>query len=102
MCRSVEDLAILLGTSSIRVGSFVTISYLRHPIIAAQMATKEADGADEEDEAPADAMAAAEKQAGAAKGPAFVAARSNPNIAPQDAAPAQANEDEIQIDEEEF
>ena len=56
----------------------------------------------EEDEAPADAMAAAEKQAGAAKGPAFVAAKSNPNIAPQEAAPAQANEDEIQIDDEEF
>jgi 5,10-methylenetetrahydromethanopterin reductase len=37
------DLAILLGTSSIRVGSFVTISYLRHPIIAAQMATTASD-----------------------------------------------------------
>jgi 5,10-methylenetetrahydromethanopterin reductase len=37
------DLAILLGTSRIRVGSFVTISYLRHPIIAAQMATTASD-----------------------------------------------------------
>jgi 5,10-methylenetetrahydromethanopterin reductase len=37
------DLAILLGTSRIRVGSFVTISYLRHPVIAAQMATTAAD-----------------------------------------------------------
>jgi 5,10-methylenetetrahydromethanopterin reductase len=37
------DLAILLGTSRIRVGSFVTISYLRHPVIAAQMATVAAD-----------------------------------------------------------
>jgi 5,10-methylenetetrahydromethanopterin reductase len=37
------DLAILLGTSRIRVGSFVTISYLRHPVIAAQMATTASD-----------------------------------------------------------
>jgi 5,10-methylenetetrahydromethanopterin reductase len=37
------DLAILLGTSRIRVGSFVTVSYLRHPIIAAQMATTASD-----------------------------------------------------------
>lgn len=37
------DMAILLGTSRIRVGSFVTISYLRHPIIAAQMATTASD-----------------------------------------------------------
>lgn len=37
------DLAILLGTSRIRVGSFVTISYLRHPLVAAQMATVAAD-----------------------------------------------------------
>src|SRR5512133_2999613 len=37
------DLAILLGTSRIRVGSFVTITYLRHPIIAAQMATTASD-----------------------------------------------------------
>ena len=32
------DLAILLGTERIRVGSFVAVSYLRHPVIAAQMA----------------------------------------------------------------
>src|SRR4051812_36383824 len=37
------DLAILLGTSRIRVGSYVTISYLRHPVIAAQMAVTAAD-----------------------------------------------------------
>jgi 5,10-methylenetetrahydromethanopterin reductase len=37
------DLAILLGTSRIRVGSFVAVSYLRHPIIAAQMATTASD-----------------------------------------------------------
>jgi alkanesulfonate monooxygenase SsuD/methylene tetrahydromethanopterin reductase-like flavin-dependent oxidoreductase (luciferase family) len=37
------DLAILLGTSRIRVGSFVAVSYLRHPVIAAQMATVAAD-----------------------------------------------------------
>ncbi|WP_448609766.1 LLM class flavin-dependent oxidoreductase [Geodermatophilus sp. URMC 60] len=37
------DLAILLGTSRIRVGSFVTISYLRHPVIAAQMAVTASD-----------------------------------------------------------
>lgn len=37
------DLAILLGTSRIRVGSYVTISYLRHPIIAAQMAVVASD-----------------------------------------------------------
>ena len=37
------DLAILLGTSRIRVGSFVAVSYLRHPVIAAQMATTASD-----------------------------------------------------------
>jgi 5,10-methylenetetrahydromethanopterin reductase len=37
------DLAILLGTSRIRVGSYVTISYLRHPVIAAQMAVTASD-----------------------------------------------------------
>ena len=72
--------------------------------LAAQMATKEAGEEDEEEEEPADAMAAAEKQAGGgANGPAFVAAKSNPNIAPQEAAaPAQANEDEIQIDDDDL
>ena len=37
------DLAILLATSRIRVGSFVAVSYLRHPIIAAQAAATAAD-----------------------------------------------------------
>ena len=37
------DLAILLGTSRIRVGSFVAVSYLRHPVVAAQMATTASD-----------------------------------------------------------
>jgi 5,10-methylenetetrahydromethanopterin reductase len=37
------DLAMLLGTSRIRVGSCVAISYLRHPVIAAQMAVTAAD-----------------------------------------------------------
>lgn len=37
------DLAILLGTNRIRVGSFVSISYLRHPVIAAQMAVTASD-----------------------------------------------------------
>ena len=37
------DLAILLGTSRIRVGSYVSISYLRHPVVAAQMAVTAAD-----------------------------------------------------------
>lgn len=37
------DLAILLGTSRIRVGSYVSISYLRHPVIAAQMAVTASD-----------------------------------------------------------
>lgn len=37
------DLAILLGTSRIRVGSYITISYLRHPVLAAQMAVTASD-----------------------------------------------------------
>lgn len=70
--------------------------------LAAQMATKQSSGQAEEEETPADAMAAAEKQAGAAQGPAFVAAKSNPNIAPQEEAPsAPANEDEIHISDDE-
>lgn len=32
------DLAIAMGTSRIRLGSFVAVSYLRHPVIAAQSA----------------------------------------------------------------
>ena len=71
--------------------------------IAAQMAQKQASGADEEDEAPADAMAAAERQAGGAKGPAFVAATQSTNIRQQEEAPAAqaTNEDEIQISDDE-
>lgn len=37
------DLAILLGTKRIRVGSFVSICYLRHPVVAAQMAVTASD-----------------------------------------------------------
>jgi alkanesulfonate monooxygenase SsuD/methylene tetrahydromethanopterin reductase-like flavin-dependent oxidoreductase (luciferase family) len=37
------DLAVLLGTSRIRVGSYVAVSYLRHPVIAAQMAVTASD-----------------------------------------------------------
>ncbi|MCV2488875.1 LLM class flavin-dependent oxidoreductase [Geodermatophilus sp. YIM 151500] len=37
------DLAILLGTTRVRVGSYVAISYLRHPVVAAQMAVTAAD-----------------------------------------------------------
>ncbi len=37
------DLAILLGTTRIRVGSYVAVSYLRHPVVAAQMAVTAAD-----------------------------------------------------------
>ena len=37
------DLAILVATSRIRVGSFVAVSYLRHPVIAAQAAATAAD-----------------------------------------------------------
>ncbi|MPZ88993.1 MAG: LLM class flavin-dependent oxidoreductase [Nitriliruptorales bacterium] len=37
------DLAIALGTAKIRVGSFVAISYLRHPLITAQAAVTIAD-----------------------------------------------------------
>jgi 5,10-methylenetetrahydromethanopterin reductase len=37
------DLAILLGTTRIRVGSYVAVSYLRHPVVAAQMAVTASD-----------------------------------------------------------
>lgn len=37
------DLAMLLGTSRIRIGSYVSISYLRHPVIAAAMAVTASD-----------------------------------------------------------
>ena len=69
--------------------------------IAAQMAQKQSNGTEEEDEAPpADAMAAAERQAGAPKGPSFVSAKQSTNVRQQEAAAA-ANEDEIQISDDE-
>ena len=75
--------------------------------LAAQMAAKQS-GAETEAEAapPADAMAAAERQAvgGGGGAPAFVSAKSSTNIRqqePLEAAPAQANEDEIQISDDE-
>jgi 5,10-methylenetetrahydromethanopterin reductase len=37
------DLAMLLATKRIRIGSYVSISYLRHPIIAAAMAVTASD-----------------------------------------------------------
>ena len=69
--------------------------------IAAQMAAKQPTGA--EDQAPpADAMAAAERQAGAAKGPAFVAAKENTNVRQTEAEPASTvNADEIHISDDE-
>lgn len=72
--------------------------------IAAQMAGKQASGAEaDEEEEPADAMAAAEKQAGAPKGPAFVAATQSTNVRQQEAEPAAkaGNEDEIHISDDE-
>ncbi|THG95339.1 hypothetical protein EW026_g6300 [Hermanssonia centrifuga] len=72
--------------------------------LAAQMASKQGAGeVEEEEEEPADPMAAAEKQAGGAKGPAFVAAKENPNVPlrEEQAQPAAGNEDEIHISEDE-
>lgn len=70
--------------------------------IAAQMATKQTDGKDDEDD-PVDAMAAAERQAGGAKGPSFVASKSNPVVKPTESEPADdpANADEIHISDDE-
>ncbi|GJE86947.1 hypothetical protein PsYK624_030300 [Phanerochaete sordida] len=68
--------------------------------IAAQMASKQTNGAAAEEAPPADAMAAAERQA--AGGPAFVAAKQSTNVRIQEAEPAQAgNEDEIHISDDE-
>lgn len=71
--------------------------------LAAQMATKEGEQ-EEDDDVPADPMAAAERAAGGAKGPAFVPAKQSTNVrleeAPLPAASAQ-NEDEIQISDDE-
>lgn len=73
--------------------------------IAAQMASKQKDNQeeDEEDETPADAMAAAERQAGGAKGLSFVASTTNPVVARQEeqTGAAAANADEIHISDDE-
>lgn len=70
--------------------------------LAAQMATKEGKSdAAEESALPADPMAQAERQA--AKGPAFVSAKSNPIRQESEAPPpAAGNADEIQIDDEDL
>ena len=69
--------------------------------IAAQMASKQPTSAEEAP--PTDAMAAAERQAGAKSGPAFVASTQNPNIRQTEAEPATstANADEIHISDDE-
>lgn len=76
--------------------------------LAAQMAAKEsgqAKGADADIAAPVDAMAAAERQANVGgRAPGFVSAKSSTNVREQEplvAAPAQTNEDEIQISDDE-
>ncbi|GBE82367.1 Pre-mRNA-splicing factor SYF1 [Sparassis crispa] len=76
--------------------------------IAAQMAVKEGTGKvlDGGAAAPADAMAAAERQAGGAKGPAFVSASTNVRRqeeaeTEEQPAEAQANDEEIHISDEE-
>ncbi|RDX48275.1 protein prenylyltransferase [Lentinus brumalis] len=73
--------------------------------LAAQMAAKESGQETEAEAAPVDAMAAAERQAAGGKAPAFVSAKSSTNVKqqePLEAAPAaQANEDEIQISDDE-
>ena len=74
--------------------------------LAAQMAAKQSGAETEAEVAPVDAMAAAERQAvgGGGGAPAFVSAKSSTNIRqqePLEAAPAQANEDEIQISDDE-
>jgi pre-mRNA-splicing factor SYF1 len=68
--------------------------------IAAQMASKQPI---EDQTPPADAMAAAERQAGGTKGPAFVAAKENPNVRQTKAEPEAdvTNADEIHISDEE-
>ncbi|KAI0340482.1 spliceosome complex protein [Trametopsis cervina] len=71
--------------------------------IAAQMASKQKDAQDDddEDEGPVDAMAAAERQAGGVKGPSFVASKHSVNIREQEEQPAAANADEIHISDDE-
>ncbi|KAI0950263.1 hypothetical protein AcW1_005973 [Taiwanofungus camphoratus] len=75
--------------------------------LAAQMATKEGMGVMVEDAAvPADPMAAAERQAGGVKGPAFVSAKQNPVVQQEQAdeghrTSGQANAEEIHISDDE-
>ncbi|KAI1796012.1 protein prenylyltransferase [Ganoderma leucocontextum] len=74
--------------------------------LAAQMATKQTGLETEAEAAPVDAMAAAERQAvgGGGGAPSFVSAKSSTNVRqqePLEAAPAQANEDEIHISDDE-
>ena len=73
--------------------------------LAAQMAAKQSGLETEQAEAPpADAMAAAERQAGGAKAPAFVSAKQSTNVRQQEPLEAGApagNEDEIQISDDE-
>lgn len=75
--------------------------------LAAQMASKEGEIGEEDDQQPVDAMAAMEKQSGGAKGPAFVAAKETKVVRDDEtteaapAAVAQGNEDEIHISDDE-
>ncbi|KZT11434.1 spliceosome complex protein [Laetiporus sulphureus 93-53] len=76
--------------------------------LAAQMAVKEGGGEamEEEPAAPADAMAAAERQAGGIKGPSFVSAKQNParqEVAEEEQPAAdQGNAEEIHISDDEL
>lgn len=73
--------------------------------LAAQMATKEGEQGEEEEDIPADPMAAAERQAGKANGPAFVAAKQSTTVRLEEAPPPASapvqNEDEIHISDDE-
>lgn len=71
--------------------------------LAAQMAVNQTGLETEMEAAPADAMAVAERQAvgGGGGAPAFVSAKSIRQQEPLGAAPAQANEDEIHISDDE-
>ena len=73
----------------------------RRPALAMQSLQHLAD--DDDDDAPVDAMAAAERQAGGVKGPSFVASTKDINARQQEeqlSVPA-ANADEIHISDEE-
>lgn len=71
--------------------------------IAAQMASKQKDVQDEDEEDESvDAMAAAERQAGATKGPSFVPSTQSVNIRQQEQPPPPAaNAEEIHISDDE-